>query len=403
MTATAERVAFARLLTATFASRVSVAARTAFAVRRAPPPREGPMRVLMVASQPLSHAGTRHRLSIWADRLRREGHEVDVSLPVPGDVGERLFMSAEYADRAEQHLRTLRSRRAMVRTASRFDVAVIRMTDLPYWEYGPPFVAEALTKTAGRVVLDLDDLPVVRGERAPGPRARRLASLVDGLILGNRELASWFPGRPAWFVPTCIEPALWPPVERSADGRPPMLGWIGTAGGLPLLEDLAPVLAAACAKHGARVRVVCDVPPKMPGVPVDFVPWSGGRETADLADVDVGLAPLIDGPTQRCKCGLKALEHAASCAPVVASPVGALSEIVVHGETGFLAASHEEWAAAIDRLLTDGALRRSMGRAARAAVEARWSYDVHASEFEAALRGTPSVASDPSVGVGIRI
>src|SRR5262249_47005767 len=159
----------------------------------------------------------------------------------------------------------------------------------------------------GRVLLDLDDLPVVRGEPEPGPRARRLVAMVDGLVVGNPELAAWFPDRPSWIVPTCVSPPAWPEVDRASRTGPPLLGWLGTAGGLPPLEALAPVLAAACAKHGARLRVVCDVAPKLPGVPVDFVPWKGWREPKDLAAMDVGLAPLWDGPVSRCKCGLKAL------------------------------------------------------------------------------------------------
>ena len=93
-------------------------------------------------------------------------------------------------------------------------MAVVHLTDLPYWEYGEPFVAQALVRSAGRVLLDLDDLPVVRGESAPGPRARRVAQVADGLILGNPELRAWFPDRPSWEVPTCIEPGLWPLPDR---------------------------------------------------------------------------------------------------------------------------------------------------------------------------------------------
>jgi len=358
-----------------------------FATKHAPPPADGPLRVLMLASQPFSHAGTRHRLEGWAKRLRRAGHDVEVAPPVSGEIGERLYVRDDFASRAEQHRRTLASRSAIVRRAAGFDVAVIHMTDLPYWEYGAPFIAAALTKTAGRVLLDLDDPPIVRGESSMGPRARRLASLVDGLVLGSAELASWFPGRPQWRVPTCVEPSEWPVPDRAARTGAPVLGWIGTAGALSALEPLAPVLAALCSKHGARLRVVCDVAPRLPGVPVDFVAWRGGREAEDLAAIDVGLAPLADGPVARCKCGLKAIQYAATGAPVVASPVGTLAEIVVPGATGFLATSPEEWSAALDRLLSDRARRLAMGRAARQDVAERWSYDAHAASFEDALRG----------------
>lgn len=381
------RLAFARMQAATLAARAAILRRTATAKRRAPPPREGPLRVLMLASQPAPHAATRHRLASWAERLARDGHEVELVLPVTGDEGERLFRWATSADRVEYHERMLASRRDAVARAADFDVAVVHLNDVPAWEYGPPFVAAALVRTAGRVLLDLDDLPVVRGESSPAPRAQRLAATVDGLVAGNDELRRWFPASPAWVVPTCIDAASWPVPDRSTRTGPPVLGWIGTSGALAQLEALAPVLAEAAARHGARLRVVCDAEPRLPGVPVEFVPWRGGREPEDLAAVDVGLAPLADGPMERCKCGLKALEYAASGAAVVASPVGALGRIVVPSETGFLASAPGDWAAALDRLLADPALRRRMGAAGRAVVEARWSYDAHAATYARALRG----------------
>lgn len=381
------RLAYARMQAATLSARFATGIVASRAVRHAPPPREGPLRILMLATQPAPHAATRHRLAIWGERLRREGHEVELSLPVTGEEGERLFRWDTARDRVEYHRRMLAARVAAVSGAARFDVAVVHLNDVPHWEYGPPFVAAALARTAGRVILDLDDLPVVRGESSPGRRAHRLVETVDGLVLGNEELRRWFPSKPAWIVPTCIDVAAWPVPDRSSRTGPPVLGWIGTAGALGHLEALAPVLAAACARHGARLRVVCDVEPRLPGVPVEFVPWRGGREADDLDAIDVGLAPLADGPMARCKCGLKALEYAASGAAVVASPVGALGRIVVPGETGFHASSPGEWASALDRLLGDRALRSRMGAAGRAVVEARWSFDAHAATYDRALRG----------------
>jgi glycosyltransferase involved in cell wall biosynthesis len=384
-----DRLALTRMQVATHFARRAISSAAARAVRHAPPPREGPLRVLLLASQPASHAGTRHRSSLWAEHLRRRGHDAVISLPVAGEEGERLFtrMRADRGAFVQQHLLTLASRRRAVEDAAGFDVAVMHLSDIPYWEYGEPFVAEALKRTAGRVLLDLDDLPVVRGEPSPAPRARRLAEIADGLVLGNRELAKWFPGRASWQVPTCIDAANWPVPDRSRRTGPPVLGWIGTPGGHRALEALAPVLAAACRRHGARVRVIGEVAPRLPDVPLDFVEWTGGREAAELAAVDVGLAPLDDGPVARCKCALKALEYAASGAAVVASPVGALADVVVPGETGFHATSPAEWDSALDAMLGDAALRLRMGAAGRAAVEARWTYDVHARAFESALRG----------------
>ena len=136
-------------------------------------------------------------------------------------------------------------------------------------------------------------------------------------------------------------------------------------------------------------------PAALPDVPEEFVQWTPAGEQADLMPIDVGLAPLLDGPTQRCKCGLKTLQYMATGAPVVGSPVGALDEIVRNGETGLLASTPEQWTRALDRLLTDRDLRLRLGSAGRRDVEERWSFAAHEASFEDALRGVRPHGVDP--------
>jgi spore coat protein SA len=67
----------------------------------------------------------------------------------------------------------------------------------------------------------------------------------------------------------------------------------------------------------------------------------------------------------------------ASGTPVVASRTGGVPEVVRHGETGFLVTPGDidELGHHITRLLRDRPLARRMGRAARAAVLDRFTWD----------------------------
>ncbi len=68
-----------------------------------------------------------------------------------------------------------------------------------------------------------------------------------------------------------------------------------------------------------------------------FTPWHiNVWEYYDKIDGDIGLAPLVDTPFNRCRANIKALEFAALGIPVVASDVEPYREFVVDGETGYL-------------------------------------------------------------------
>ncbi|WP_395666506.1 glycosyltransferase [Methylocella sp.] len=85
----------------------------------------------------------------------------------------------------------------------------------------------------------------------------------------------------------------------------------------------------------------------------------------EMARFDVNLAPLEHGnPFCESKSELKFFEAAIVDVPTVASPTGPFRRAIAHGETGFLAATPEEWSQALTALVGDAGLRRRMGREA---------------------------------------
>jgi glycosyltransferase involved in cell wall biosynthesis len=72
------------------------------------------------------------------------------------------------------------------------------------------------------------------------------------------------------------------------------------------------------------------------------------------------------------KCALKALLYMAAGVPCIATPVGAITNIIQHGENGWFAESLDEWRDGLTAL-REPALRQRLGAAARATVEARFA------------------------------
>ena len=100
-------------------------------------------------------------------------------------------------------------------------------------------------------------------------------------------------------------------------------------------------------------------------MPVEYIPWTIEAGRAALQQFDIGLMPLADTEWNRGKCAFKLVQYLAAEAPAVASPVGANTDVVLDGQTGFLASNEEEWIKALSTLIQDKDLRSQMGQRGR--------------------------------------
>jgi glycosyltransferase involved in cell wall biosynthesis len=205
-------------------------------------------------------------------------------------------------------------------------------------------------------------------------------------MAGNAYLADYarrFNDRVS-IVPTTIDTERYPPVERPPNDVP-VIGWTGSYSTAKYLQILAAPLRRLRERMAFRL-VVVGAEFSLDGVDVECRPWDSRHEVEDLRDFDVGVMPLLDTEWERGKCGLKALQYMALGIPCVVSPVGVNSDIVRDDVEGFTASSAEDWENALARLLSDPALRRRLGQAAREKVVARYSAKVHAPRVAEILR-----------------
>ncbi len=340
------------------------------------------MKLLALIESP-DHVCFRYRIEAFSAALLRDGWQVE-ALPLA---------------------KTSWRRCAQLRRAATVDAVILQRKLLPLWQL------RVLRKAARTLIYDFDDAMFHRDSYHPkGTESwQRLAHFwatiyaADMVTAGNaflrEQAAAFVPAERVHYFPTCVEPERYPTARHLRQGGAARLVWIGQRSTLPSLYEAQGRLAAAAEKlPGLQLRVISDVFPDLPGIAVAPRRWSAESEAAELADADIGVSWLPDDPWSRGKCGLKVLQFMAAGLPVVANPVGVHCQMVVPGETGFLARTPAEWAEAIALLAGDPALRARLGEAARRRVEQEYSVARWSGEFVAWLNRSVGATAASNCG-----
>ncbi len=313
------------------------------------------MKVLFLLSkrQPPS---SRLRIACMVPALEREGWLCTVR-PIPSDPVGRV---------------------GTIRACGRHDVVVLqKKTSL----HAPELLL--MRRANPNIVFDFDDAVMFHElEHGKPLRAKSFAKFLRtvracrAVVAGNEFLAGF--ARPVCsevhVLPTPIDTDRYVPRDGMQSGNGLTVGWLGTPGGLPHVAALADVFGGVAQRvAGFRLKIVSSAFIDIPGVDVVKKRYRVDDEIADLQSFDIGIMPLQDSLWTRGKCGFKILQYMGVGIPAIASPVGINSELVRHGETGFLAAEAEAWQKALLALAADPDLRHRMGSAGRARVAEGYS------------------------------
>lgn len=283
-------------------------------------------------------------------------------------------------------------RLALLWRARTVDILWIEKEIFPWlpWVFEKIFVPRK-----AKVVADYDDAVYLTYEthksiavrKLLGSKIRNVMHRSDLVLAGNYEIARYASRSRAKNVelfPTVVnvndyQSAAVSVPHKSADAKV-IIGWIGTpVTWRAFVVDKLSLLRDVTATTGAEFWAI--------GAPYEandsaagwirFFPWSEETELQLLAEIDIGIMPLVDTPWARGKCGYKLLQHMAMASPVVASPVGVNSLIVSDGQNGYLASSDSEWTESLERLIQNPGRRKRMGQKALARVEESYDLERH--------------------------
>lgn len=178
-------------------------------------------------------------------------------------------------------------------------------------------------------------------------------------------------------IPNYLDWEMWERVtpQYEVERKKVRVGWMGKmkwrAGDLAVLYGL---LGPWLERHPEVEFVAAGEPDEKThdflGIPKDQRVVYDEAPFLDVADItatfDIGLVPLEYNNFNEAKSHLKGMEYAACGIPCIATPTESYRNWVTDGENGFLARRPRDWLRHLETLVSDDALRRRMGRAARA-------------------------------------
>jgi glycosyltransferase involved in cell wall biosynthesis len=240
---------------------------------------------------------------------------------------------------------------------------------------------------------------------------------VDAIMCSTQPLADQlrdlYPSTPIYVCHNHLSGVIWGP-ESITHGRhekfrkfdsqgQTIVGWQGSATHDTDFKMILPALVRIMNDYPkVFLRMLGNTPPCVQNViPTDRLQWADGVLFQDypallnFSGFDIGLAPVTDSKFNQAKSNLKWLEYSALGIPCVASRVYPYARSIVHGETGYLAASVDEWYTSIKALLDSPELRLEVGQRAKTHVWTNWTAEKHLMSWVRAINGEKHARVEP--------
>lgn len=354
-----------------------------------------PISALALVPYPLDRAPSqRYRLEQWQPHLAAQGIAIQFAPFADERLYERLYRPGNPIAKGLSLARCLIGSAAGLRRVRQHDVVLIhRAISI----VGPAILERIASLLRRPIVFDFDDA-IYRLNTShvnrwfgwlkfPGKTAS-ICRLSSHVTVGNRFLAEFARkyNRNVTIIPSSVDTDRYQPRRRSETGRPVVVGWTGSSTSQTYLEQFAPVLRELVARRAVEVRIISDREPVLAGVPITWRPWSAASEAEDVGQFDIGIMPMPDDNWTRGKCAFKALQYMAMEVPAVCSAVGMNTDVIRHGQNGFLATTATEWLQYLEELVGSFDLRRRLGAAARRTVECDYSMVASANLFGEVVR-----------------
>jgi glycosyltransferase involved in cell wall biosynthesis len=297
---------------------------------------------LLILSNNTERASFRQRIGVYLDRFKEAGIDYEIAkLPSGVFSCRKVFLRAAEFDAVFLHKKGLNP----------LDAYLLRR-----------FARKIIFNYDDAVMFDPNDPQKYSNSRMSG--FKRSIKAADLVIVGSGYLAEQgrMFNKSIEVLPLGLDTSCYHKGPERLDGKVRLV-WIGSSSTKKYLEIIREALELIGSRYDNVVfRMICDDFLEFKNIDVEKCLWSPQTRYSDIAEGDIGLAPLPGDRFTMGKCSFKVLEYSASGLPVVASPIGTNQEHLVDGVTGFFASDIEEWIEKISDLIEDKQLRAEMGK-----------------------------------------
>ncbi|MFQ3579847.1 MAG: glycosyltransferase family 4 protein [Bacteroidales bacterium] len=251
---------------------------------------------------------------------------------------------------------------------------------------GTVFFERLFSFTNAKILYDFDD-SIWLNDTSEGNRNLRwlknpaktgtIVAIANTVIVGNNYLAQYARkfNHKVIVIPTTIDTEYHKRTTIKHHTDTVCIGWTGTSTTLKHFEEIIPVLMILKQKYCDKIYIkhINNIHYEHKELQIKSILWSFNNEISELEEFDIGIMPLPNDEWTKGKCGFKGLQYMSLEIPPVMSGVGVNTEIIQHGENGYIANTTDEWIVCLSLLIEDALLRQKIGKAARKTIEERYS------------------------------
>ena len=336
-------------------------------------------------------AGQRLKYEQYFNHWKDSGYEITVSSFMNQPMWEVVYLKGRYLFKIIGTISGYFYRLCDLFRISKYDIVYVHMWVTPFGSTLFERIVRALSK---QLIYDIEDNTIttvssnVNSIIAPfkNPNKNKfLMKMADYVITSSPTLNEHCLGinnrKKCKYISSSINVNKFLPVNTYSNNKKLTIGWTGTFSSKEYLDLLRGVLIDLRMRCDFKLLIIGNFEYKFQEMDIEVIQWSSKSEVEDIQKIDIGIYPLSDDPWVYGKSGLKAIQYMAFGLPTVATNIGTTPKIIEHMKNGLLVNNDKEWIEALELLIKNSELRKSLGQNARETIVTKYSTDVIKMEY----------------------